>query len=384
MKISRIAEALGSISDEISRESVDEIETKPDGVSDNVSAQKPRIVRSEAPRRAPFIIAAASLCAAAAIALPICFSALGNRNIVNSDARESGASEYNSSGSSTTSNLTFGYSAAISNYYGSDEVVIIPETIDGKQVVGINENAFLDCKTIKNVVFPQSITVIGKNAFGNCQSLESVTLHENIQYIMDSAFIGCTKLVKAELPKDAKIGDCAFMGCSSLTEVTGDIVYIGESAFCDCTSLKSFDFPEFMSEIKQFTFYGCTSLESVTIPEGIVQIGNCALYKCTSLQEIVLPKSLCVIETRAFGECSSLKNIVIPEGVRKIGGDAFCSCASLESITIPDSVTEIGTDIFDGCTNIRATYKGKTYSYAERLELYRAIDSNYQDLPAHL
>lgn len=91
MKISRIAEALGSISDEISRESVEEIETKSDGVSDNVSAQKPRIVRSEAPRRAPFIIAVASLCAAAAIALPICFSALGNRNIVNSDAGESGA-----------------------------------------------------------------------------------------------------------------------------------------------------------------------------------------------------------------------------------------------------------------------------------------------------
>ena len=91
MKISRIAEALGSISDEISRESVEEIETKPDGVSDNVSAQKPRIVRSEAPRKAPFIIAAASLCAAAAIALPIYFSALGNRNIVNSDAGESGS-----------------------------------------------------------------------------------------------------------------------------------------------------------------------------------------------------------------------------------------------------------------------------------------------------
>ena len=59
MKISRIAEALGSISDEISREAIEEIEAK----SDNEPAQKPGIVRSEAPRRAPFIIAAASLCA---------------------------------------------------------------------------------------------------------------------------------------------------------------------------------------------------------------------------------------------------------------------------------------------------------------------------------
>jgi len=88
MKISRIAEALGSISDEISREAVEEIEAKSDGVSDNVSAQKPRIVRSEAPRKAPFIIAAASLCAAAAIAFPIYFSALENKNIVNSGAAE--------------------------------------------------------------------------------------------------------------------------------------------------------------------------------------------------------------------------------------------------------------------------------------------------------
>ena len=87
MKISRIAEALGSISDEISREAIEEIEAK----SDNVPAQKPRIVRSEAPRKAPFIIAAASLCAAAAIALPIYFSALGNKNIANSEAAESGS-----------------------------------------------------------------------------------------------------------------------------------------------------------------------------------------------------------------------------------------------------------------------------------------------------
>ncbi len=87
MKISRIAEALGSISDEISREAIEEIEAK----SDNVPAQKPRIVRSEAPRKAPFIIAAASLCAAAAIAFPIYFSALGNKNIANSEATESGS-----------------------------------------------------------------------------------------------------------------------------------------------------------------------------------------------------------------------------------------------------------------------------------------------------
>lgn len=124
--------------------------------------------------------------------------------------------------------------------------------------------------------------------------------------------------------------------------------------------------------------------EKVEISDSVTEIGAYSFAKCSSLKEIVLPKNLSAIEYSAFSECAALKTLAIPDGVKKIGNDAFCTCVSLENVTIPDSVTEIGCDIFCGCEKLQAEYKGKTYSFAERFDLYKAIDSNYDEtVPAH-
>lgn len=175
-----------------------------------------------------------------------------------------------------------------------------------------------------------------------------------------------------------------YTGTEENVVIPEGVIQIRENAFMDCSSIKSIVIPSPIDKLEYSVFYGCSSLEKVEISDNIREIGAYAFAKCSSLEEIVLPKNLSAIDYSAFSGCTSLKSIAIPEGVSKIGNDAFCSCTSLENVTIPDSVTEIGCDIFCGCEKLQAEYKGKTYSFAERFDLYKAIDSNYDEtVPAH-
>ena len=54
------------------------------------------------------------------------------------------------------------------------ENVKIPESYNGKRVVGIAPYAFADNKKIKTVIIPKAIDVIGEGAFFGCVSLEGI------------------------------------------------------------------------------------------------------------------------------------------------------------------------------------------------------------------
>ena len=77
MKINRITDALGSISDEFSREAIEEIEKTSKQNDIIIPDGKPRVVSEEKSRKAPIFIALAGLCAAAAIALPLVLKNFG-------------------------------------------------------------------------------------------------------------------------------------------------------------------------------------------------------------------------------------------------------------------------------------------------------------------
>ena len=85
MKINRISQALGSISDEFSREAIEEIEKTSKQNDSIIPDGKPRVVSEEKPRKAPIFIALAGLCAAAAIALPLVLKNVGKNSLVSSD-----------------------------------------------------------------------------------------------------------------------------------------------------------------------------------------------------------------------------------------------------------------------------------------------------------
>ena len=153
-----------------------------------------------------------------------------------------------------------------------------------------------------------------------------------------------------------KIGNSAFLRCSSLTSITipNSVTSIGDWAFSSCESLTSIEIPNSVTSIGEDAFYDCSSLTSITIPNSVTSIRNWAFSSCESLTSIEIPNSVTSIGEYAFSFCSSLASITIPSSVTSIGEYAFYDCSSLISITILNSVTSIGDGAFSGCESLIA------------------------------
>lgn len=83
-------------------------------------------------------------------------------------------------------------------YLGTDETVIIPETVQGYTVTAIMDNAFANSKYkdpnwAKYVTLPDSIDYFGFQAFMN-SNLVSVNIPKNLKIIPSRTFKGCPNL----------------------------------------------------------------------------------------------------------------------------------------------------------------------------------------------
>ncbi len=75
----------------------------------------------------------------------------------------------------------------------------------------LGSDTFSDCKNLKSVTIPGTVTSIDLNAFAGCTSLESVTLHNGIQTVGMCAFLDCRALNSIMIPRSVKqIGGAAF------------------------------------------------------------------------------------------------------------------------------------------------------------------------------
>ncbi len=131
----------------------------------------------------------------------------------------------------------------ISGYVGSSTQVSIPETIEGKDVTEIGEDAFEET-VIETIDLTNKITIIGDNAFNSCP-LKEITLPDSVTYLGEFAFY-CSDVQKVVLPKG-------------------------------------------LESIQRYTFYGCDQLREINIPDSVLGIDEYAFIGCISLKEIVLP-----------------------------------------------------------------------------------------------
>lgn len=76
------------------------------------------------------------------------------------------------------------------------ETAKIPATHRGKPIAAVGDYAFAGCNALKSAILPSNVARIGTSAFKNCASLAYVVI-----------------------PKNARIGACAFSGCIALETV---------------------------------------------------------------------------------------------------------------------------------------------------------------------
>ena len=183
--------------------------------------------------------------------------------------------EYDTSAGITyTSNPNQNYVEIVSAYSYIRGEIFIGAYYGDKKVLGIRDNAFMDCINITKVYFLDGLLSIG-----------------------DGAFNGCTSLTEIEIPKT--------------------VTYIGSRAFENCESLEKLVLNEGIIEIGSYAFNGCTSLKEVVIPESLVKMGTNVFAGCENLTITVAHsdgKSYSGYKIGWQGDAE----VILPEGLTKV------------------------------------------------------------------
>ena len=294
-------------------------------------------------------------------------------------------------------------------YTGSLTDLEIPNDITGIADVNDNEHIFDNYDTITSVIMPASITKIGSRAFSQCKNLETITLPQNtittvgsyafneclalskltmsylnIKEIPEGMFYGCENLTNISFDNFTKIGDKAFMNCTSLLAISGngsiktigeqafsecgtlqtatsliaDNSSIGNEAFYNCTALQGFTLKS-GTIIGDYTFYGCSEFSIINNSEGATSIGSGAFAK-TAIEEFTVNSNITIINPYVFYECASLQKVKLQDGLTSIGKEAFYGCKKIQSIntalgnniTIPNTIEILDENAFYGCSGL--------------------------------
>ena len=183
------------------------------------------------------------------------------------------------------------------------ESINIPDS-----VTNMEGYIFDGCKNLKNIKFPNGIKKM--EFLRNCRSLEQVVIPDSVIIIEDESFANCTSLKNITIP-------------DSVTNIAG-------RAFSNCSSLESVVLSKNITKINKDTFLGCHSLKSITIPDGVTTIEPYAFYDCKALQSIVIPDSVTTIGNFAFSTLGkALDRVTIPKSVTNIGRQAFSSAKEI-------------------------------------------------------
>ena len=231
--------------------------------------------------------------------------------------------------------------------------VNIPEKIDGVSVVAIGKEAFRDCKSIYEIIIPDSVTSIDASAFIGCASLKSITVSkDNPAYKTHNG-----NLYTKNMDKLVKF--CDFTAEQFV--VSNDLNTIGAYAFYGMDNIKNIFSSSYVSHVGEYAFYGCSSLSAFTF-QNLKTAGEYSFYGCSSLTSVNI--NLADIPEGMFLGCEKIESAVLSKNTKKIGKLAFAGCFSLDSALIPNGV-EISDEAFFG-TDITLYGDEKTKEYADK------------------
>ncbi len=234
------------------------------------------------------------------------------------------------------------------------------EIKNGKELL-INDFAFQNCTNLKKITFPHSGISIGRSAFSKCSSLEDIITaeqhilftsedenyratigtFENNSYIGENAFLGCTSLKNLSLI-NTRVDSSAFMDCTGIIELSMTAGELGDITPAEMipqdntgeslreAALKAAQLRAQGLNPSSKAFKGCTGLKTATL--NFLEkkpIPNETFYGCTALTS-VFGANISAIGDNAFGECSSLSEVEFETFPSDISGTAFNGCTKLE------------------------------------------------------
>ena len=185
--------------------------------------------------------------------------------------------------------------AEILKYTGGELRLILPETLDGRPVTSIGEEAFYNYKyDMSGITIPASVTHIGSGAF-SLTDLKEIKIPAGVVSMGDNPFGYCISLETITVAE----GNPAFY-------VQDGVLFCSEDRSLVC-------FPNMLADPED------EEEHTYTVPAGTEIIRGDAFGGVEGLSEIFLPDSLRAIGSQAFGFCFGLNGIIIPDSVTEIG-----------------------------------------------------------------
>lgn len=295
---------------------------------------------------------------------------------------------------------------AITAYFGVNDDVVIPDTIENYPVTSIVVSAFSYCMTLKSVTIPSTIKSIGKDAFLECDNLSIVYISDvaswcniafadldaNPMYYADYLYLNNQPITELVIPDGVvNIKKDAFVSCPfTSVQLPKSITNIGSRAFGWCGRIQNVIYKGSVNDKNNIVIgsnntyltnaiwhYNASvsdeyvySIESdkvlirqyrgsggdVVIPDEIdgcpvVSIGS-TFRNCDSITSITIPNGVKEIGYYSFEVCDNLLSVTINGNIDYIGGSAFYGCNKLVSLTVNGYVGSIGDSAFDQCASL--------------------------------
>ena len=234
---------------------------------------------------------------------------------------------------------------------------------DGKYVTIDKCRSSSTAITIPDTIAGKPVTRIGNEAFTSCTRVQTISIPSSVEYIGSMAFSGLQKLTALKLPSSLKqIGTYAFGYCTSLKEVTipVSVTNIGYGAFCECYSLTALKV-----ESGNQKYVSVSGVLFTKAKDRLVQCPGAKSGKYT------VPSGVSYISEYAFQGCQNITEVILPSGVSSIEMSAFCECTSLRKIYIPATVKNISSSAFEFCEDV--TIYGDKDTYAHKYALRKGM-----------
>ena len=282
-------------------------------------------------------------------------------------------------------------------------------TIDfgNAQIENIDNYAFRNCSSLRDLVIPSTVKNIGRFAFYKCTSLNSLTVPQTLEHIGEYAFYATNNLElyftyellpifldenwdnglagyytgvvntiysgdwKYAVLNNGSVALLEYLGDDDIIDLNnfefGDISVIGGYAFAD-KPVKSILLPDTLEQIQRYAFLN-TRISSIVIPENVIFIAQHAFDHSDIGSVVFEGNNIKVIEQYAFANTKQLQNVTIPGSLEKLGSYAFYSSGissvsfgegfnlsilpegifaktNIASVTIPDCVTKLDNNAF--------------------------------------
>ncbi len=270
----------------------------------------------------------------------------------------------------------------------TDIDIIIPKTYKGLPVKEIADCAFYENEKIVKVSISNNVESIGEEAFVNCKNLKEVIFEKNskLHNINMLAFANCTSLTSIKFPiSTCVIEERAFVDCVNLEEVifegNNEAIMIYEHVFLNCKSLKKINIPNNLELLMKGIFKNCVSLKEVIIEEDskLLYVADVAFENCTSLEKVSFPSSFKGLYDEVFKNCTSLKEVIFDEKciVEYFGEKTFANCVNLNKVIVPEGITKLKVEEFSGCINLETIILPNTIEEINSFHEFKNLKNVY-------